>query len=97
MGITVNINESAGTVEVNNDEERIANLESAVRDLKTAIEMIVRNMLTEKASSGAFGPLDPCDCGDPRCLKQAAYNAQQAAGECEVQVPPEMAQSGTYI
>lgn len=78
MGITVNITE---TPDENDGKliERIEKLEKDVEALVSALEAMLTAQIKDRAASGDLGKLEPCDCGDPNCLKQQAYEAQQAA------------------
>ncbi len=87
MPITINVTETPGdAADTSEIRERLdvveAGLEKAQQDVEAlteALSAVLKQMLQDKAASGAFGKLDPCDCGDPDCAKQAAYEAQQAA------------------
>jgi hypothetical protein len=72
----INIHE-AGSNAGNTDEltKRVEVLEQANEELTTAFEMLIKKLLSDQAAGGA---LEPCDCGNPNCAKQAAFEAQQA-------------------
>jgi len=68
----VNIHEApAGDKEL---AKRVGVLEQANEELTTAFELLIKKLLSDQAASGE---LQPCDCGDPNCAKQAAFDAQQ--------------------
>lgn len=77
MAINVTISES-GNEEL---ENRVEKLEAAVDELVSALEMVLKRMVLDKAASGELGKLEPCDCGDPNCVKQQAYEASQKVKE----------------
>ena len=88
MPITINVTETPGGEAADTSEirERLdvveADLKKAREDVEAlteALSAMLKQMLTDKAASGAYGDLEPCDCGDPECMKQKAYEAQQAA------------------
>jgi len=87
MAINVTITESGGE----ELEKRVEKLEATVREMLTALEAVLKQMVLSKAASGEFGKLEPCDCGDPQCVKQQAYEAsQKAEGE-------EIGSGGAYL
>ncbi len=92
--ITINVTD---TPEADNkQEERIVKLEQDVADLTVAFEMMLKQLLSEKAAKGELGELEPCDCGNPNCAKQAAYEAQQAA-QAKSSGLPSTGSGGQYI
>ena len=68
----ININEAGSNEDL---AKRVESLEQANEELTTAFEMLLKKLMADQASGGA---LQPCDCGDPNCPAQKAYEAQQA-------------------
>lgn len=87
MPITINVTETPGdAADTSEIRERLDTVETELKKaredvdaLTEALSALLQQMLQDKAASGAFGELEPCDCGNPDCAKQKAYEAQQAA------------------
>ena len=71
----ININEAGSNEDL---AKRVESLEQANEELKTAFEMLLKKLMADQASGGA---LQPCDCGDPNCPAQKAYEAQQEGAQ----------------
>ena len=72
MAINVTITDTEGSDEL---ENRVKHLEEAVTAISAAIDLLMKNHVMQKAASGEIDDLEPCDCGDPGCVKQLAYEA----------------------
>jgi hypothetical protein len=90
----INIHEAPAS---NNDDlaKRVEELEQANEEITTALELLIKKLMSDQAASGA---LEPCDCGNPNCPKQAAYEAQQAQqAEAPNSVGGDSGSGGQYI
>ena len=92
----INIHEAGNSNAGNTDEltQRVEVLEQAHEELTTAFELLIKKLLSDQAASG--GALEPCDCGNPNCAKQAAFEAQQAE-ETPNSVGGDTGSGGQYI
>ena len=89
MGIVINVNEAAaagasGSVSVTDTsalEERVKFLENQLVEVVKVLE-VVGPIVAEMAPAGALAGAvpQPCDCGNPECPRQKAYEAYVAEG-----------------